>query len=79
MTLSGFHPCQIFSTDTAGIPSLIAWTFSEKYIISKSLMSLQEDILEGYMYQQYIQRLESAKPHLKFRNSFCISVVVLSK
>ena len=42
-------------------------------------MSLQEDILEGYMYQQYIQRLESAKPHLKFRHIFCISVVVLSK
>ena len=79
MTLSGFHPCQIFSTDTSGIPLLIAWTFSEKYIILKSLMSLQEDILEGYMYQQYIQRLESAKPHLKFRNIFCISVVVLSK
>ena len=42
-------------------------------------MSLQKDVLEGYMYQQYTQRLESAKPHLKFRNIFSISVVVLSK
>ena len=33
-------------------------------------MSLQEDVLEGYMYQQYIQRLESAKPHLKFPKHF---------